>query len=114
MLDHAGWISEDGSRWKAEIRVRRASRAKLEFRFGHSLALWLWGSGSLGCLCRLCSTPKGRLCWFHGSKACIWEGQNIDFEESCVVLTHFKVLKMVDVGSCWLDVGLFQPLESDD
>ena len=33
----------------------------------------------------------GQLCWLHGSKACTWEGQNSDFEESCIVLTHFRV-----------------------
>ena len=35
----------------------------------------------------------GLLCWPNGCEACIWEGQNSDFEESCIVLSHFEVLK---------------------
>ena len=31
------------------------------------------------------------LCWPYRNEACIWEGQNSDFEESCIVLTHFRV-----------------------
>ena len=35
----------------------------------------------------------GLLCWPYGYEACIWETQNNDFEESCIVLTHFRVPK---------------------
>ena len=40
----------------------------------------------------------GQLCWLHGSEACSWESQNSDFEESCIVLTHFKVPNGVSFG----------------
>ena len=33
-----------------------------------------------------------------GSGACSWERQNSDFEDSSIVLTHFRVLKLADVG----------------
>ena len=33
------------------------------------------------------------LCWPYRDEACIWEGQNSDFEESCLVLKHFRVPK---------------------
>jgi len=36
----------------------------------------------------------GLLCCPHSYEACIWEGQNSDFDDSCVVLTHFRVLKL--------------------
>ena len=40
----------------------------------------------------------GQLCWLHGSEACSWESQNSDFEESCIVLTHFRVPNGVSFG----------------
>ena len=38
-----------------------------------------------------------QLCRLHGSEACSWEGQNSDFEESCIVLTHFRVPNEADL-----------------
>ena len=40
----------------------------------------------------------GQLCWLHGSEACSWESQNSDFEESCIVLRHFRVANGVSNG----------------
>ena len=34
----------------------------------------------------------GLVGWPYGYEAYVWEGQNSDFEESCIVLTHFRVL----------------------
>ena len=40
----------------------------------------------------------GLLCWPNGYKACILEGQNSDFEDSCIVLKHFRVPNGVSNG----------------
>ena len=40
----------------------------------------------------------GLLCRPYGYEACIWEGQNSDFGDSCMVLTHFRVPNGVSLG----------------